>query len=205
MRGGHKYLSCSIQSLFCHPIGIRIFLKDTPNIYINFLPEDVNSVFIATGLTNNVIDVPVCHATSILRFEKIIESDNHIGFRIKQLTLNSQSNPLKTIFIPVSEHVRFQTILTIADDTIQLQHEILSQQYATFEIVARKFRHLSTYSREVYYWEIMSTFFGLEVKGANRLPAYFVLRDFIESYLCDSYALYYNHKCECPNCISVIR
>ena len=91
------------------------------------------------------------------------------------------------------------------EDTLQLQYEVLAQRYATFEIVARKMKDIPNYSKEDYYLTTMNTFFGLQVKEEDRLPAYFVLRDFIEKYLCEFYALYFNHTCRCVHCKSVIR
>ena len=92
-------------------------------------------------------------------------------------------------------------------ETIQLQYEVLSQQYATFEIADRKMKGL-TYSKETYketyYWTVMNAFYGLEILEEDRLPAYFVLREFLELHLCEYYALYFNKECKCHNCKSVI-
>ena len=116
-----------------------------------------------------------------------------------------KSKNTQAIFVPTSSVESFQAMLMKTKDTLQLQYEVLSQQYATFEIVARKMKDLPTHSKEDYYWSVMNTFYGLQVKEEDRLPAYFVLRDFIEEYLCEYYALYFNEKCKCIQCRDVIK
>ena len=115
-----------------------------------------------------------------------------------------KSIPVQSTFVSTSNIAKFRYMLMQTEDTLQLQWEVLSQQYATFEIVARKLKDLTTYSKEEYYWTVMNTFYGLQIKEEDRLPAYFVLRDFLEQYLCEHYALYFNQKCKCVQCISVI-
>ena len=213
------FLSCSISSLDCHPYSICICSKDTPNISLYFLPEELGAVFRAISLVtkcpeavvgncqchlSNVVDVPVRRGRYFLNFSRTIENGIEIGFHLKQIN-QMKTKHSQAIFVPTNSVDAFRYMLMQTEDTLQLQYEVLAQQYATFEIVARKMKDIPNYSKEDYYWSVMNTFYGLQVKEQDRLPAYFVLRDFIEEYLCEYYALYFNDKCRCVHCISVIK
>ena len=75
----------------------------------------------------------------------------------------------------------------------------MAQQYAINELVPQKLSQRSISNREEFYWLVLEMFYGLDVDDLNRLPASFVLRDFLLLYLCDKYALYYNPSCVCDD------
>ena len=135
------FLVCSITSLYGHPTSINISTKGAGPNTLCFYPADVNALFMATGFPNNSIDVPVRQGTSIINFEKVFEinaqnNQAHIGFRLKQFDFNlirQSRRPTQCIFIPIGDHQNFQSMLMRADQTVSLQHEIISQQFATFE------------------------------------------------------------------------
>ena len=213
------YLSCWISSLDCHPYSVCICTKDDPTISLYFLPGELGAVFRAISLVtkcseaavgncqchlSNVVDVPVRRGRYFLNFSRTIENGIETGFHLKQVN-RMKTKQSQAIFVPSSSVDAFRYMLMQTEDTLQLQYEVLAQRYATFEIVARKMKDIPNYSKEDYYLTTMNTFFGLQVKEEDRLPVYFVLRDFIEKYLCEFYALYFNHTCRCVHCKSVIR
>ena len=205
------FLVCSITSLYGHPTSINISTKGAGAVTFCFYPADLHGLYMATSFPTHSIDVPVRQGASIINVQKVFEAtglnrQSHIGFRLRQYNLNLVTQIPRApacMFIPIAEHANFQSMLSRADQTIALQHEILSQNFATSEMVARKTRYMPNPSREALYYTWMNTFFGLDVRQENKLPAHFVLRDFIEEYLCDRYSLYFNDLCRCRQCAHV--
>ena len=230
--GDNYVLSCWISSYNCHPTTISIYNRENTNICLDFQPQDLQSMLRAIGNVVlckpgcrcpqlpqfNFVDVPVWGGRFIMRFSKAMKDDVQIGFNLCQVNrrslAKSVANPqifkgiaARSTFISKRNIKKFRHMLILSAETIQLQYEVLSQQYATFEIADRKMKAL-TYSeetyKEIYYWTVMNTFYGLEILEGDRLPAYFVLREFLEQHLCEYYALYFNKECKCDNCKSVI-
>ena len=204
-------LVCSITSLYGHPTYINISTKGAAPVNFCIYPADLHALYLATTSPTHSINVPVRQGVSYINVEKVFEPtglgwQSHIGFRMKQWNTNLVTRiPTAPVcmFIPISEHASFQSMLSRVDQTIALQHEILSQNFATAELVARKTRHMVQPSRELLYYTWLNTFYGLEVPPENKLPAHYVLRDFIEQYLCDRYSLYFNDLCDCLHCSHV--
>ena len=205
------FLLCSITSLYGHPTSINISTKGAGAVTLCIYPADLLGLTLASTFPTHSIDVPVRQGASIINVEKVFEPtglnrQSHIGFRLKQFNLNLVTQIPRApvcMFIPIAEHANFQSMLARADQTIALQHEILSQNFATSELVTRKTRYMPNPSRELLYYTWLNTFFGLDVRQENKLPAHFVLRDFIEEYLCDRYSLYFNDLCGCRHCSHV--
>ena len=94
------------------------------------------------------------------------------------------------IFVSHLDVGRLMHLLVKANEAVQLQCEIRAQNYATFQIASRRANENPGYSREDYYWYVLDAFYALKVKEKNKLPAYYVLRLFMKSYLCEIYSLY---------------
>ena len=135
---------------------------------------------------------------------KLTNINDHLKKRIKLFPVGPDfflfSNPILTgLFVPASYAKIIRHILLITNKVVKLQWEVLTQQHATFAFI-NKVSSFSSYNREQYYWLVMNTFFGLEINHNNKLPASYVLREFLQNYFCQKYALYNNPKCSCENC-----
>ena len=108
----------------------------------------------------------------------------------------------KSITFSSTDEGRVMYLLKRANEALQLQYEIQSQHYATFQIASREAKQNPAYTREDYYWYVLGAFYSLEVKDENKLPAYFVLRLFIKDYMCEKYSLYVDKFCGCNFCLS---
>ena len=164
----------------------------------------------------SVFDVPVWGGRDTLRFTKTQKDGVDSGFKIGQVNYRRNEKVLKgagieklnpmiridALFVPAACANIFRQLLLLTNNAIQMHYEVRAQQYATFEYVARQLRQIPSYTREEYYWLVMNTFFGLEIEEDKKLPAYYVLREFLEGYFCETYALYYNNKCFCAHCSS---
>lgn len=172
------------------------------------------------------IEVPVWGGNEKVYITRLVDTDDlpldpeeYVGIRISQV--NPRLIKKHASYLGISEHllpappladktivISFIDVgavihlLVKANEAVQLQHEILAQHYATFQIASRKANENPAYTKEDYYWYVLEAFYTLEVKDENKLPAYFVLRLFIKDYLCESYSLYYNQFCTCNFCFS---
>ena len=98
---------------------------------------------------------------------------------------------------------KFAGLIVRTFDAIYLNAEINSQYHATLQVVARKLKDNSNFTREQYYWCVLDSFFGLDVPPSCRLPSFYVLRLFHREYLCETYSLYYSDRCTCVDCSKV--
>ena len=134
----------------------------------------------------------------------IKERANNLGISVYSLlnALPASTLAEKSIMFSFADEGRVMHLLTKANEALQLQYEIQSQHYATFQIASRKAKQNPVCTREDYYWYVLGAFYSLEVKDENKLPAYFVLRLFLKDYLCEKYSLYIDKFCGCNFCFS---
>ena len=172
------------------------------------------------------VDVPVWGGKERLYITRLVDTEapsqgpeDYLGIRISQLNprlIKKRASDLgigehllpvlplagEGIFISYIDVGRVMHLLVKANEAVQLQYEIQAQHYATFQIASRKANENPGYIKEDYYWYVLEAFYALEVKDVNKLPAYFVLRLFINNYLCENYSLYYDQFCACNFCFS---
>ena len=134
----------------------------------------------------------------------IKERANNLGISVYSLlnALPASTLAEKSIMFSPVDEARVMYLLSNANEALQLQYEIQSQHYATFQIASRKAKQNPVCTREDYYWYVLGAFYSLEVKDENKLPAYFVLRLFLKDYLCEKYSLYIDKFCGCNICFS---
>ena len=160
----------------------------------------------------NYIDIPVWGGGMKLRLSLIGGEGFILGFTITQINPSVNKAYIRQsgyspkilpamskmcIYVDVDRIRLFGAILSRTHQVMRLQLEIMAQQYAICELVPQKWSQRCISNREELYWLVLEIFYGLHVGELNRLPASFVLRDFLLLYLCDKYALYYNPSCVC--------
>ena len=158
-------------------------------------------------------DVLVWGGKETIRITRVVDDkedtppEEYLGIRITQINsrmvkkrasdlgvnerfLAARSLAGDGLFVSHLDVGRLMHLLVKANEAVQLQCEIRAQNYATFQIASRRANENPGYSREDYYWYVLDAFYALKVKEKNKLPAYYVLRLFMKSYLCEIYSLY---------------
>ena len=170
------------------------------------------------------VDIPVWGGRDILRLKRVLpvgraeSPSDYLGVYITVLSSASVKKHLKLsgitkilgnklpaeategIFIPHCNVPKFAGLIVRTFDAIYLNAEINAQYHATLQVVARKITENPNFTREEYYWNVLDSFFGLDVSPSCRLPSYYVLRIFHREYLCEPYSLYYTDRCTCVDC-----
>ena len=54
--------------------------------------------------------------------------------------------------------------------------------------------------REELYYITLDCFFALDSAKVDRLPAWYVIREFLQAYLCEYYCMYGEEACPCDYC-----
>ena len=220
---------CEVNSSGCSPYSVHL-VEEGPrkDVRIEFRPTELFSILKALSrlLPINIeepgveIDVPVWGGKELIRICKVIRKGPNggfefIGFGLTQVNLSENRRRVRNVgfsektipVIPVdgllvsSTNVRsFMHLLRKANESINLHWEIAAQQYATFQMAAKRACLNPSYTKEDYYWYVMESFYSLEVKWEDQIPAYYVLGDFLKDYLCEEYCLYYCASCNCDLC-----
>ena len=91
----------------------------------------------------------------------------------------------------------FCFLLLKTNRVLRLQWEILAQQHAVASYVKNVLKpHL--YSRQELYYSVLEAFYGLN--ATKKLPAWYVLREFLQTYLCEDYCMYTQEESTCGFC-----
>ena len=161
------------------------------------------------GRSCNYIDVPVWGGAMKIRLSLVGDEGFYLGFTITQLNPSHSKTYIRQsgyhpkilpalcrmgVYVDVGRIRLLGAIFSRTHQVLCIQLEIMAQQYAINELVPQKLSQRSISNREELYWLVLEMFYGLDVDDLNRLPASFVLRDFLLLYLCEKYGLYYNHR-----------
>ena len=223
---------CTIQSCNSTPYSVVISDNTNPNVSIDFQPGElialltiIKKIFKKNTEEDLTVDVPVWGGRDTLRITRNLEdycdegcecpyygiAMGQINFkinrkRIRDVGYNEKIIPtvaVESLYISHENVNRFIYIMEKTSAVLQLQWEIRAQNFATFRMVSKKINENPKYTKEEYYWFVMDSFFSLDVSDNNKLPAYFVIRDFFKKYLCQKYSLYSDEVCICDQCVAL--
>ena len=136
-------------------------------------------------------------------------------FQIAQIHYHKNNQIVKTLGLPIQvvpmnkphfcdiitmhrHYIRsFCFLLLKTNRVLRLQWEILAQQHAVASYVKNVLKpHI--YSRQELYYAVLEAFYGLN--ATKRLPALYVLPEFLQAYLCENYSMYRQKERTCSHC-----
>ena len=131
----------------------------------------------------------------------------------QQLVVINQPQQDDIITVHRNDAKVFTRLMLKANRVVRMQWEILAQQNAVASFVKKRCES-QVYSREELYFITLDCFFALDSAPEHRLPAWYVIREFLEAYLCEYYCMYAEEtrscefcdqtrlKCTCNHCIA---